>query len=42
MDELKKRMRDLYGQVAAYKVAVRFVKASEASGQMLFEPKDLV
>lgn len=43
MDELKKRMRDLYGKVAALKVAVRFVKESKASGQeVLFDPKDLL
>jgi len=41
MDELKKKMRDLYGQVAAFKVAVRFVKESEAMGQeILFDPKE--
>jgi hypothetical protein len=43
IDELKKRMRDLYGKVAAFKVAVRFVKESEASGQeILFDPKELL
>ena len=43
MDELKKKMRDLYGQVAAFKVAVRFVKESEATGQeILFDPKEFL
>jgi hypothetical protein len=43
MDELKKKMRDLYGKVATFKVAVRFVKESEASGQeILFDPKELL
>ncbi len=43
MDELKKKMRELYGSVAAFKVAVRFVKESEAVGQeILFDPKDIL
>jgi len=43
MDELRKKMRELYGKVAALKVAVRFVRESEATGQeILFDPKDLL
>jgi hypothetical protein len=43
MDDLKKKMHALYGKVAAYKVAVRFVKESEATGQeILFDPKDIL
>jgi len=43
MDELRKKMRDLYGKVADYKIAVRFVRESEASGQeVLFDPAELL
>jgi P63C domain len=43
IDELKRRMRDLYGKVAQLKVAVRFVRESEAAGQeILFDPKELL
>lgn len=42
IEELKIRMKTLYGKVAAFKVAVRFVRESEASGQdMLFDPREL-
>jgi hypothetical protein len=38
IDELKKKMREIYGKVATYKMAVRFVRESEATGQeMLFD-----
>ena len=43
IDELKKKMRDLYGKVAALRVAVRFVRESEATGQeLLFNPTEIL
>jgi hypothetical protein len=43
IDELKIRMKTLYGKVAALKVAIRFVRDSEAAGQdMLFDPRELL
>jgi hypothetical protein len=42
MDELRSRMRTLYGKVLEYKVALKFVQESESEGQsVLFDPKDL-
>ena len=42
MDELRGKMRQLYGKVLEYKVAVSFVRESEANGQdVLFDPRDL-
>jgi hypothetical protein len=43
MDELRKKMRELYGHVAEFKYAVRLIKESEASGQeMLFDPREVL
>lgn len=43
IDELKRKMHDIYGHVAAYKVAVRFVRESEANGQeVLFDPMEFI
>jgi P63C domain len=42
IDELKAQMRHQYGRVLEYKIAVNFVKESEATGQsVLFDPKEL-
>ena len=43
MDELKKKMRELYGHVAEFKYAVRLIRESEATGQeMLFDPRETI
>jgi hypothetical protein len=42
-DELDKKMKTLYGKVAAFRVAVKFVRESEASRQdILFDPRELL
>ena len=43
MDELRRRMHELYGHVAQYKYAVRIVRESEATGQeLLFDPREML
>lgn len=43
MDELRAKMKQLYGKVLEYKLAVRFIEESEADGQeVLFDPKNLL
>jgi len=43
IDELKKKMRELYGKVIEYKIAVRFVRDSEVTGQdLLFDPLEAI
>jgi hypothetical protein len=43
VEELEIRMKTLYGKVAAFRIAVKFVRESEATGQdILFDPRELL
>ena len=43
MEELRSQMHQIYGNVAAFKYAIRIVRESEATGQeLLFDPRELV